>query len=129
MEKAFVKSWNSSKQPRKQRKYRYNAPLHVLASFVSVNLSSDLRKKYATRSVRVRKGDTVKVLRGVHRGKTGKVERVSLKYTKLYVSGIETQRKDGTKGHIPLEPSNTQIISLLTDKKRFAEKKNDKTTS
>jgi large subunit ribosomal protein L24 len=125
MKKSFVKSWVRSVQPRKQRKYRYNVPLHTLGSFISVNLSKDLRGKYNVRSVRLRKNDKVKVLRGQHKGKSGKVDRVSLKYSLVYISGIELLRKDGTKNLIPLQPSNLQIIELdNSDKKRF--KKNDK---
>jgi large subunit ribosomal protein L24 len=126
MKQSFVKSWVSSKQPRKQRKYRYNAPLHVLKKFVSVNLSKELRTKYNTRSVQIRKGDKIKVLRGQYSGKIGKITRVSLKYSLVYVSGIELLRKDGTKNLIPLQPSNLQIIELdISDKLRFKKLKNE----
>ncbi|MFT4303259.1 MAG: 50S ribosomal protein L24 [Candidatus Woesearchaeota archaeon] len=128
MKKSFVNSWNSSKQPRKQRKYRYNAALHVSGKFLSVNLSKDLRKKYTFRSLRARKGDKIKVMRGQHKGKVGKIDRISLKYVKIYVNGIEMLRKDGTKTLIPLEPSNLQLTELdLSDKKRMS--KNGKKTS
>ena len=33
MKSIFSKSWVSSKQPRKQRKYRYNAPDHIKKKF------------------------------------------------------------------------------------------------
>jgi len=119
MKQSFVKSWNSTTQPRKQRKYRYNAPLHIQGTFLSVNVSKDLRKEHNVRSVRARKGDTIKIVRGVHKGKTGKIDRVSIKYTTLFVSGIERQRKDGTKALIPVNPTNAQLITLTNDKKRL----------
>ncbi|MFT4297573.1 MAG: 50S ribosomal protein L24 [Candidatus Woesearchaeota archaeon] len=126
MKQSFSKSWLESKQPRKQRKYRYNAPLHILGDFVNVNLSKELRKKYSSRSVRVKKGDKIKVLRGQHKGKSGKVERVSLKYSRVYVAGVELIKKDGTKNLIPLEPSNLQIIEVDTsDKLRFKKINNE----
>jgi len=116
----FSKSWKSSKQPRKQHKYRYNAPLHVRSRFMHVHLSKDLRKKYRKRSIGVRKGDAVSILRGQFKGKTGKVERVDLKQIKVYVTGVEILKKDGTKVLCPLEPSNLMIIELnLDDKKRI----------
>lgn len=52
-----------SKQPRKQRKARYNAPLHIRHKFMSAALSDELRDKYGKRSFPLRKGDTVRVVR------------------------------------------------------------------
>src|SRR3989338_176397 len=46
MKNKFSTKWKESKQPRKQRKYRANAPLHLRKKFVNVNLSKELRKKY-----------------------------------------------------------------------------------
>lgn len=86
---------------------------------MSVHLSKELRAKHHKRNITVRKEDTVKVLRGQFKGKTGKVERVDLKKTKLYITGIEVSKKDGTKSFFPFEPSNLMIIELnLEDKKR-----------
>ena len=58
----------ASIQPRKQRKFRYNAPIHVRGAFLHATLADDLRKKYGKRSFRVVTGDTVKVLRGEFAG-------------------------------------------------------------
>lgn len=118
MKKKFASSWNSSKQPRKQRKFRYNAPLHIKQKFASSHLSPELRKKYGTRSVTVRKGDEVKIMRGQFKSRKGKVERVDLKKTKVYITGIELTKKDGSKTIYPLQPSNLMIISANTDDKR-----------
>jgi len=127
MKQYFVKSWKKSTQPRKQRKYIYNAPSHVQGKFLSMTLSSDLRKKYNHRSIRARKGDKIKVMRGQYKGKIGKIERVSAKKLKIYVTGVEQIRKDGTKSLIPLTPSNLQIIELEgSDKKRLKGEKNGK---
>lgn len=119
MKNAFVSSWNKSSQTRKQRKYRHNAPLHVKSKFLSVHLESSLKKKYNIRNIRVRKGDTVKILRGTYKGKSGKVDRVSLKYSKIFVHGIEQMKTDGSKSLVEIEPSNVMITDLdLSDKKR-----------
>lgn len=120
MKKEFVKTWSKSVQPRKQRKYRHNAPLHVSNKFLSVNLSKDLRLKNKKRSITIRKGDKIKVMRGQYKSRTGTVERVSVKYQKIYVTGIDQIRKDGTKRLIPFVSSNLQITQLDTsDKKRL----------
>ncbi len=120
MKNKFSKSWIASKQPRKQRKFLANAPLHMRKKFVSVSLSEDLRKKQETRNVPVKKGDTVRILRGKFSKKQGKVLEVKLKTSKITVEGIQTKKQDGSKVNVRLQPSNLRIIELnLGDKKRF----------
>ena len=119
MKKLFSKHWNSSTQVRKQRKYRFNAPLHLKRKFLHVHLAPALRTKYGLRNIGVRKGDKVKVLRGQFKKKEGKVERVDTKREKVYVTGIEVIKKDGSKVMLKITPSNLMIMELeLGDKKR-----------
>ncbi len=119
MKTKFSTSWNSSKQPRKQRKYRYNAPLHIRGKFLAAHLSPELRKKYALRSLRVRKGDKVKVMRGAYKGREEKVEIVNVKREKVYLEKLTLVRVDGNTAKIPLNASNLMIIELeLSDKLR-----------
>ncbi len=117
MKTKFSSSWTKSKQPRKQRKYRHNAPLHIKQKFVGAHLSKELRKKYNKRSVNLRKGDSVKIMRGQFKKKTGKIEEVNLKKALVYVSGIEITKRDGTKARYPIHPSNLIITQLNTDDK------------
>lgn len=129
MKQSFLSQWKSSVQPRKQRKYRAEAPLHVQGTFLSAHLSKELRKKYLRRSLRVKKGDKVKIMRGQFKGKTNKVDRVNLKNGKVYITGIETIKKDGSKTMYPFEPSNLLLTELnATDKKRLkvSQKKGEK---
>ena len=120
MKKKFSKSWKSSKQPRKQRKYLANAPLHIRKKFLSVNLSKDLREKYGKRNIPVKKGDVVKILRGKFKKKQGKIKEVKLKISKVTVDGIQVKKQDGSKTDVKLQPSNLQIIELNTeDQKRL----------
>ena len=115
--KKFSISWKNSKKPRKQRKYRFSAPLHIKQKLSHSHLSKDLRKKYKMRSISVIKGDKVKIMRGRFRKHEGKIERVDLKRTRLFVSGVETTKKDGTKANIALHPSKVIIIELNLDDK------------
>jgi len=117
MKTKFSSSWNRSIQPRKQRKYRHNAPLHIKQKFISTHLSKDLRKKYNKRNINLRKGDNVKVMRGQFKNKQGKVDEINLKKTVVYINGIEITKKDGTKTRHPLHPSNLMIIELNLDDK------------
>jgi len=124
--KTWSKFWISSKQPRKQRKYRYNAPLHVKKKFVGSHLSVELRKKYNKRNVAIIKGDKVKIVRGQFKNHAGKVEKVNIKYSKLIISGIEVSKKDGNKTTYPIDPSNVIITELNLDDKKRSEMLNRK---
>jgi len=118
MKKKFSKAWIRSTQVRKQRKYRKNAPLHIARKFLRSLLSQELRKKYNHRNLAVRKGDTVKVLRGEFKGKTGKVERVSIVYRKVYLDSISRTKKDGNKVAVAFDASKLMITALEIDDKR-----------
>ena len=117
MKKAFSTSWKGSKKPRKQRKYRARAPLHIKHRFLSSNLSKELRKRYGRRNIEIRKGDSVRIMRGEFKKKTGKVDGVDVKRTRINIQGIQRAKKDGTKIIIWFAPSNLQITEINTDDK------------
>ncbi|VVB83194.1 50S ribosomal protein L24 [uncultured archaeon] len=122
MKNKFSKHWKASTQPRKQRKYAANAPMHLKRKMLSVNLSKELRKKFSKRNIVVRKGDSVKVMRGKFKNKTGKITEVFTKISKVIIEGITVKKQDGSKANIKMRPSNLQIIELnLDDKKRMRE--------
>lgn len=119
MRKLWSKSWNKSKQPRKQRKYVYNAPPHVRTRFVNSHLSKELREKYGKRSLRVRVGDSVRIVRGEFKGVSGKVEKVLTKFGKILVEGVQRSKSDGTKVRVKISASNVVITDLdLSDNLR-----------
>ena len=118
MKKSWSKKWVSSTQPRKQRKYRINAPLGVKRKFVSAHLSKELRERFGKRSIPIRKSDEVMVMRGSHRGYRGNVESVDLRASKIYVDGVKRKKVDGSEISIPLEPSNVMITKLTIEDKR-----------
>ena len=121
MKSTFSTAWQSSKQPRKQRKFKANAPFHLKHKFLSANLSKELRKKYGKRSLPIRKGDEALVMRGSFRKKKAKVTLVDLKRTRLALENIQRTKKDGTKVNVWFHPSALQIQTLtLDDKQRIA---------
>lgn len=96
---------------------------------LSCHLSADLRKKYGMRSVTLRKGDKVKVMRGQFKGRENKVERIELKDERVYVTGVDRAKKDGSRSIIPLKASNLMVTELiLDDKKRKAKIEGAKTS-
>ena len=110
-----------SKQPRKQRKARFKAPLHLRHKFMSAPLSRELREKYNRRSFPVRKGDTVRILRGDDRGAEGKVRSVDPKRERITVEGVVIARADLSEVPRPIHPSNVMITKLdLKDERRAA---------
>ena len=120
MKQKFSTSWLASCQVRKQRKYRFNAPLHLRHKFLSANLSKELRKKYGKRSAPVKKGDEVVVMRGKFTKKEGKILDVDLKKSRVTIENLNRRKSDGTKVNVYFAPSNLQIKTLnLEDRKRL----------
>ncbi|ALV61932.1 LSU ribosomal protein L26e (L24p) [Thermococcus sp. 2319x1] len=108
-----------SKQPRKQRKFLYNAPLHLRHKIVSATLSKELRQKYGVRALPIRTGDKVKIMRGDFKGHEGKVVEVDLKRYRIHVEGATLKKVNGTEVFYPIHPSNVMIVELnLEDERR-----------
>jgi len=118
MKRKFSTHWNSSKQPRKQRKYTANAPLHTKHKFLSAHLAQELKKKYGKRSFPLRKGDEVLVMRGSFKKKKAKIVSLDLKRTKVALENIQRSKKDGTKVNVYFHPSSLKITTLNLDDKR-----------
>ena len=88
-----------SSQRRKSRKAHFTAPSSIRRKIMSSHLSKELRAKYSVRSVPVRKGDTVKVMRGPNKGREGKIQAV---YRKRWALHIEKVVRDKTNGKPPV---------------------------
>ena len=110
-----------SSKPRKQRLFRYQAPAHIRQSFVHSRISKELAKKLGIkkRSAQVKKGDTVKIMVGSNKGKSGKVNLVETKKGILLVEGVSRRNAKGKELQIPIKTSNVYITDLeLSDKLR-----------
>ena len=110
---------NVSSQRRKQRKARFQSNSLERRKLMSSSLSHALRKEYNKRSIPVRKDDEVKVIRGIHRGKEGKVTNVYRKKWCIYIEKITREKMDGKTVSIPIDPSNVVIQKLKLDKSRL----------
>jgi large subunit ribosomal protein L24 len=102
----------SSIQPRKQRKYRAQAPLHARRKMMHVHISKELRAKLGIkkRSTLLHKGDKVRLRIGDNAGKSGTVMDADYTDLKVYVEGIATKKARGTEKLIAISPSNLEII-------------------
>lgn len=123
MKKKFSNKWKASKQPRKQRKYRHNAPLHIKGKFLNCHLTKDLAKKHSIRKIRVKEGDKVKIVRGRFKGKEGKIEFIDIKKSKVLITGIEVSKKEGSKSKPPIHVSNLLLVEISADDKKRLKKK------
>lgn len=112
----------ASKQPRKQRKARYDATQHQRSTMLGAPLAPALREKYGgKRTLRVVTGDTVMVLRGDFVGEEGVVDGVDTRTYKIIVHGVSVKKADGTEVPRKVDPSNVQITKLnLKDPRRAA---------
>jgi large subunit ribosomal protein L24 len=103
--------------PRKARKNLFNAPNHVLSGMVKAGLSEDLRSKHGINSLRLRKGDTVKIVRGEYSGIEGKVSKVLLGEGRINVEGVTREKIAGGTKPIKIHPSKVVITNLNLDDK------------
>jgi len=108
-----------SKRPGKQRKFLYQSALHIKHKFLAAHLSKELRKQWKKRSLSVRKGDEVKVMRGKFKGTVGKISKVDLKRLKVYIENVKRKKVSGEEVHVPIHPSKLLIINpVMEDPKR-----------
>jgi len=120
-----------SSKPRYQRRFRYNAPMHVRQKFVHAHIDKELRKKLKLpRAIEISKGDTVKIVTGKFKGSTGTVSSVNLKSGRIIINGIVRKNAKGKEIGIPISASNVYITNLnLSDKIRAGKLKQQQDTS
>lgn len=104
-------------KPTKQRKMLYQAPAHIRHKLLAAHLSQELRASHGTRSFPVRTGDTVRVVRGDHKGVEGKISSVDLTKYRIYVEGLTREKVDGTTVNVPIHPSKVIVTRLNLDDK------------
>ena len=105
-------------KPRKQRFRTFAAPLHSRHKLLGARLSRELQAKYGCRSLPVRKGDRVKIMRGDMKGLEGDVVAVDTKYRALNITGVTARKADGTEVFKTIHPSNVMLLKLKLDKER-----------
>ncbi len=104
----------TSTKVKKQRKARSEAPLHKRKRMVSAHLDSGLMSEYNVRSMPVRKGDTVRIVRGAEdfKASEAKVASVDLKSCKIIVENVTVPKADGTQKPKPVDPSDVLLTKL-----------------
>lgn len=112
-----MQALKTSAKPSKQRKMLHQAPSHIRHKLFAAPLSPELKAEYGVNAVPVRSGDTVRIMRGDHRGFEGKITRVDKKKFRIYVEGLTREKVDGTTIFVPIHPSKVMITRLNLDDK------------
>ena len=96
-----------------------HVPKHVRDAMICSSLADNLREQYTRKSVRVKKGDNVRVMRGEYSGIEGKIEKVNTQRGTLAIEGVQREKVRGGNVKVQIHASNVKIIGLnLDDKKR-----------
>ncbi|KAK7016403.1 60S ribosomal protein L26A [Paramarasmius palmivorus] len=109
-----------SSSRRKARKAHFSAPSSIRRKIMSSALSKDLRAKYNTRSLPIRKDDQVRIVRGKYKGREGKVTQVYRKKWVIHVDRVARDKSNGASSQIGIHPSNVVITTIKLDKDRRA---------
>ena len=105
------------RNPGKQRKLLFNAPAHLRHKLMAAPLSKELVASRGAKTLPVRKGDTVRIQRGDHKGFEGKVTRIDLKRYRIFIEGLTREKVDGTNIFVSVHPSKVMIKTLNLDDK------------
>jgi large subunit ribosomal protein L24 len=113
-----------SSKPKKQRKAHYGRDLRGKQQGLAGHLDKKLGKELGTRSIALRKGDSVKVMRGGFKGKNGKITGVDYKKGVVFVEKVMRKKANGEEVQVPLQASKLLVVELeKSDSKRFKAKK------
>lgn len=108
----------SSKSPRKQRRQVRNAPMHERKKYLKCRLDEFLQEEYGLRSLVIKKGDLVRIMRGQFRDTESKVTGVSYKKGVVYLDNTTITKADGKEAAVPIHPSNIMLVKLELDDER-----------
>lgn len=118
-----MKLAKQSSKPVKVRKIlSHNGVREKSAGFMRATLSSELRTKHNRRTVRVRTGDNVKLVRGEYSGVEGKVLKIFPKEGRLTIEGVTREKIAGGTTPIRIHASNVVVTGLNFDDKLRREK-------
>ncbi len=94
-----------------------STPKHIRDKSICSTLTEDLRDQYNRRSIRVIKGDTVRVMRGEYTGIEGKVEKVNTRRGTLSIEGVQREKVRGGNVKVQIHSSNVRVSGLNLDDK------------
>jgi ribosomal protein uL24 len=102
----------SPHSPRRQRKALYEASPMSRRLRMSAPLSRELRARFHTRSLPVRKGDTVRVLAGSFVGQEERVARVDRRSYSVTLENVTVKTGEEKMTALPIRPNRLLLIRL-----------------
>ena len=113
-----MKRHEVSSSRRVQRRRQLGASSSVKRKLMSCHLIKSLRDQHKIRSLPIKRGDEVKILKGKAKGKSGKVVQVYRKRNIIYVDKVNREKQNGQTVFLPIRPSYCVIEKLLINKDR-----------
>ena len=111
-------------KPNKQRKRLYQSAIHKKRKSLVAPIDKTIRKEVNKKKLTIRKGDTVKVMVGDNKGKSGKVESVDYTKTRIFIKDLKYKNNKGQEKLLPFKASNLMLTNVvLNDSKRIKLKK------
>jgi len=107
----------SSKPVRVRRRLVLNPVREKNLKLVRASLSSDLKSKYGKNSIRIRIGDSVKLVRGEYSGVEGKVQHLFPSEGRLTLEGVTREKIAGGTTEVRIHASNVIVTGLNLDDK------------
>jgi large subunit ribosomal protein L24 len=106
-----------SSQPRKIRARVRFGSIKVRKKSLSSTVSKDLKEKYSLDHVALRKGDTVKIMRGDFKGVEGKVAKTFARTGQINIEGVTREKLKGGTVQVKINASKVIVTSLNLDDK------------
>ena len=107
----------SSKTRTNRRKY-YKAESEKKRKMMSSGIEKIFRDNHNIKTMPLRKGDEVKIVRGNQKGKNGKIIQCSRKYGYIYINSVTYKKANGEEIYKPIHPSNVLIQKLVLTSER-----------
>jgi large subunit ribosomal protein L26e len=116
----FTKTKQMASVRSKSRKSHFTAPSNIRRKIMSSPLSKELKEKYKVNAIPIRKDDVVTVVRGVHKGREGKVTAVYRRRFCIHIEKLVREKVNNASVPIAIHTSNVVINSIKMDKDRKA---------
>lgn len=110
------------------KNFGYKVPNHILSSKIKSKVSPDIHEKYGVNSVRLRKDDSVKIIRGEYKGVEGKITKIFVSQNRISVEGVTREKIAGGNVPIKIHTSNVVVtnMNMNSDRKKMFDSKSKK---
>lgn len=98
--------------PRRQRKAVYDADLFERRLRMTVPLSRELRSRFHRRSVPLRKGDTVRVMKGSYVGREERVQKIDRRGYTVTLDNVTLKSGEEKLKPLPIRTNHLLVVRL-----------------